>query len=91
MSAPDPHTDPDATPMPVDPGQVSTRPAVARIDLAARWVRFRKVELTATTTPVVLAFAVSPWWAAASGVSALLWAAHEHRARRGNGNKEQTR
>ncbi|HET6503803.1 MAG TPA: hypothetical protein VFG87_23890 [Amycolatopsis sp.] len=92
MSTPEPRPTPDTTPAPADGGgQITTRPAPARIDIAARWARYHWPELAGTTAPAALAFAVSPWWAVGSGLAALLWAAHEHRARRNNETQEKTR
>ncbi|WP_043844353.1 hypothetical protein [Amycolatopsis taiwanensis] len=90
MSTPEPRPTPDpAQVQEHGGGQITTRPTPTRIDLAARWVRYHRAELAGVAGPAVLAATVSPWWAIGSGVAALLWAVHEHRARRGD-NEEQS-
>jgi hypothetical protein len=69
--------------------QVATRPDRApgmhwsfRTDRIVKWVGWHLVELTATTTLVVLAFVAHPLWAFPAVVVAAAWVANEVRLNR---------
>ncbi|WP_157360698.1 hypothetical protein [Amycolatopsis thermoflava] len=84
MSTPDPVPTPSAPDHAVQPrGQLVTRPAAApgptRTTRVVAWVGYHLLELSGVAVPTVLAVFVSPWFAVAAVLAAVLWAVHELR------------
>ncbi|MEU0464999.1 hypothetical protein ABZ215_13430 [Amycolatopsis sp. NPDC006131] len=84
MSTPDPVPTPNSPDAVLQPrGQLVTRPAAApgptRTTRAVAWVGYHLLELSGVAVPTALAVFVSPWFALAAALAAVLWAVHELR------------